>query len=56
MTPNTTSTIRVAWIDPTGQVDPAEQARVAALGFDARYVLDPSPLITSLVHLQVLEG
>ncbi len=54
MTPNTTSTIRVAWIDPTGQVDPAEQARVAALGFDARYVLDPSPLITSLVHLQVL--
>ncbi len=54
MTANTTSTIRVAWIDPSGQADPAEQARVAALGFEARHVLDPSQLITSLVHVQIL--
>jgi two-component system response regulator FlrC len=49
-----TSPIRVAWIDPTGPADAAEQARVASLGFDARYLLDPSQLITSLVHVQVL--
>lgn len=49
-----TSPIRVAWIDPTGPADSAEQARVVALGFDARHLLDPSQLITSLVHVQVL--
>ncbi len=46
--------IRIAWIDPTGPADPAEQARVADLGFDARHLLDPSQLITSLVHVQML--
>jgi len=49
-----TTPIRVAWIDPTGPVDTAEQARVLGLGFDARHLLDPSQLITSLVHVQVL--
>ncbi|NBQ91722.1 MAG: sigma-54-dependent Fis family transcriptional regulator [Betaproteobacteria bacterium] len=49
-----TSPIRVAWIDPTGPADAAEQARVVGLGFDARHLLDPSQLITSLVHVQVL--
>lgn len=46
--------IRIAWIDPTGPADAAEQARVAELGFDARHLLDPSQLITSLVHVQML--
>ena len=49
-----TPPIRVAWIDPTGPADAVEQARVAGLGFDARHLLDPSQLITSLVHVQVL--
>lgn len=49
-----TPPIRVAWIDPTGPADAAEQARVVGLGFDARHLLDPSQLITSLVHVQVL--
>lgn len=52
--PASTPPIRVAWIDPTGPTDTAEQARVVALGFDARHLLDPSQLITSLVHVQVL--
>lgn len=49
-----TPPIRVAWIDPTGPAETAEQARVVGLGFDARHLLDPSQLITSLVHVQIL--
>lgn len=49
-----TTPIRAAWIDPTGPADAAEQARVAELGLDARHMLDPSQLITSLVHVQLL--
>ena len=54
MSTTTTPPIRIAWIDPTGPADPAEQTRVAELGFDARHLLDPSQLITSLVHVQML--
>lgn len=48
------STIRVAWIDPTGPLSEADQSRLNALGWDVRVVSDPSALITSLVHIHVM--
>lgn len=49
-----TAPARIAWIDPTGQPSDQDRSRLAQLGLDVRFALDPSALITSLVHIQVI--